>query len=75
MGSSGGTRLEAPGGQQPREYRCPVCGHVDEVELEEGRPRTVRCTHCETSLTVRLPAPDAQRLEVQVAPGQEPADR
>jgi uncharacterized Zn finger protein len=33
-------------------YRCPVCGHTDEVDLAEGAPRSIECSHCGTALEV-----------------------
>jgi hypothetical protein len=33
-------------------YRCPVCGHMDEVELGREPSRAVACSHCTTVLDV-----------------------
>lgn len=50
-----------------REYRCPVCGHVDEAEVRDEAASTFRCTHCSTLLVARLASADSERLDVQVA--------
>lgn len=64
---------EPPAPEPPREYRCPVCGHVDDVELEGRGEIEIRCTHCETALLVHLRAPDDERLAVRLA-GDEASD-
>ena len=33
-------------------FRCPVCGHRDEVELPELSGVTIDCPHCDTTLNV-----------------------
>jgi uncharacterized Zn finger protein len=48
-------------------YRCPVCGHADEVELAGEVGRTVPCSHCATSLELRVMAPDQASVVVSVA--------
>lgn len=47
-------------------YRCPVCGHTDEVALETEESM-VACSHCGTDLDVRARAPDAAAAAVRVA--------
>jgi DNA-directed RNA polymerase subunit RPC12/RpoP len=49
-------------------YRCPVCGHRDGVELEQGEAyRVIACTYCETPLEVWSRGADSVRFSVQVA--------
>jgi transcription elongation factor Elf1 len=33
-------------------YRCPVCGHTDEIDLDAGTPAPISCSHCEAQLEV-----------------------
>ena len=54
--------------QQLGTYRCPVCGHRDEVSLDaEGGSRILTCTYCDTALEVSARGPDSVRFSVQVA--------
>ena len=54
--------------QQSGTYRCPVCGHRDEVELDaEGGSRILTCSYCDTALEVSARGPDSVRFSVQVA--------
>lgn len=55
-----------------RSYRCPVCGHADEVALSGEGSLRIRCSHCDTALAVEDRG-SGERLSVQVA-GDEPAD-
>ncbi len=48
-------------------YRCPVCGHTDEVDLVEGVPESVDCSHCGTTLEVEVLDRDAAAAGVRVA--------
>lgn len=48
-------------------YRCPVCGHNDEVILAEAPAETVPCSHCGTSLELSVRAPDQAAVTVKVA--------
>ena len=48
-------------------YRCPVCGHTDEVDLEAGVVRSIECSHCGTSLEVVVMHPDAAAAGVTVS--------
>lgn len=49
-------------------YRCPVCGHRDDIELVADRPRhTVQCSYCGTQLELTIRGWDSVRLSVQVA--------
>lgn len=61
---------EASGSPAPsgwHSYRCPVCGHADEVELADAVAETVACSHCGTSLDVSVRAPDQAPVAVKVA--------
>ena len=60
---------EAEGSERTPEwhtYRCPVCGHTDEVDLVTGPVRAVTCSHCGTSLEVTARATDAAAAVVRV---------
>lgn len=35
-------------------FRCPVCGHRDEVKLAELSGARIDCPHCETTLNVEV---------------------
>ncbi|NJD19240.1 MAG: hypothetical protein FIA95_08180 [Gemmatimonadetes bacterium] len=48
-------------------YRCPVCGHTDEVALEDGPSSTVPCSHCTTPLEIVVRSPDQASVAVKVA--------
>jgi transcription elongation factor Elf1 len=48
-------------------YRCPVCGHADEVDLAEGVPGSIDCSHCGTPLEVEVLDRDAAAVGVKVA--------
>lgn len=48
-------------------YRCPVCGHTDEVVLDAGLEGTVPCSHCATPLELLVHAPDREAVAVKVA--------
>lgn len=48
-------------------YRCPVCGHTDEIQLAGGAATTLPCSHCGTALDVVLRAPDEASVAVKVA--------
>jgi len=44
-----------PGGRSDwHVFRCPVCGHRDEVELAELSGARIECPHCETTLNVEV---------------------
>lgn len=61
---------EDPGsrkGNAWRSYRCPVCGHTDEVEIAKGESARIPCSHCDTLLDVRLTRERAESVKVQVA--------
>ena len=58
-------RGAVPGGWHT--YRCPVCGHTDELEFAAGPAGTVPCSHCGTALEVALRAPDQASVTVKVA--------
>lgn len=34
-----------------RSYRCPVCGHADQVAMSGEESLRIRCSHCDTPLT------------------------
>jgi len=48
-------------------YRCPVCGHTDEVDLHDGAEGTVPCSHCATPLELLVRSPDQAAVAVKVA--------
>jgi len=48
-------------------YRCPVCGHTDEVGQEDGPEGTLVCSRCATPLEVVVRAPDRAAVTVRVA--------
>lgn len=48
-------------------YRCPVCGHTGEVELDGALLGTVQCSHCATALELLSGAPDQAAVTVKVA--------
>ncbi|MFW6331071.1 MAG: hypothetical protein ACOC3J_05030 [Gemmatimonadota bacterium] len=49
-------------------YRCPVCGHRDSAELEQGEDSAViTCSYCNTSLVVTSRGEDSIRFRVQVS--------
>lgn len=50
-----------------RSYRCPVCGHVDEVASPDRESLLIRCSHCDTALRVERDGEGAERLSVRVA--------
>lgn len=55
-------------------YRCPVCGHRDTADLEEGKESMViPCSYCNTSLEVSSRGADSIRFSVQVS--EQPATR
>lgn len=56
-----------------RSYRCPVCGHADEVAVEEGRALRIRCDHCDASLEVEGGKAGSGKVSVHVA-SDDPAD-
>lgn len=44
-----------PGGRPDwHVFRCPVCGHRDEVKLAELSGARIDCPHCETALNVEV---------------------
>ncbi len=57
-----------PGGSEWRSYRCPVCGHADEVAVPEGRTLRIRCSHCDASLAVEGGKEGSGKVSVHVAP-------
>lgn len=63
-----------PGEAEWRSYRCPVCGHADEVAVPEGEVVRIRCSHCEASLKVEGGKRGSGKVSVHVAsddPGEE----
>ena len=58
---------EAPEGGDWRSYRCPVCGHADEVAVPDDEPLRIRCSHCETALQVERTGKASERVSVHVA--------
>lgn len=53
-------------GDEPRSYRCPVCGHVEATSIGGAESAVVRCSHCDTHLEVW--PKDGPTLAVRVAP-------
>ena len=49
------------------EFRCPVCSHVDEVDLDGDNPVSAECPHCGTRLVLERVDRDALTVEVRVA--------
>lgn len=65
--NASGNEPDPPAGSDWRSYRCPVCGHADEVAVpEKGRLR-IRCSHCDTPLAVERESEGAERVSVHVA--------
>ena len=50
-------------------YRCPVCGHTDEVDLAAGAPAPVSCSHCDADLEVVARSAEEAAATVKVATG------
>ncbi|HSW29991.1 MAG TPA: hypothetical protein VLH75_10960 [Longimicrobiales bacterium] len=48
-------------------YRCPVCGHTDEVDPAEVPGGTLPCSHCSTPLELLVRSPDQAAVAVKVA--------
>jgi DNA-directed RNA polymerase subunit RPC12/RpoP len=49
-------------------YRCPVCGHREEIEMAADEPaRSIECSYCSTELTVSPRGHDSVRFSVQVS--------
>jgi transcription elongation factor Elf1 len=48
-------------------YRCPVCGHRDEIDLDAGMPAPVSCSHCEAELEVVVRSPEEAAATATVA--------
>jgi phage/plasmid primase-like uncharacterized protein len=48
-------------------YRCPVCGHTDEVELGDEPEGTHPCSHCATPLDLLVRSSDQAAVAVKVA--------
>ncbi len=46
-------------------YRCPVCGHFDEVETS-GDVRSVACSHCGTDLELQVRSADRTAVASRV---------
>lgn len=67
-----GKGAESPGEAEWRSYRCPVCGHVDEVAVSEGGVLRIRCSHCEASLEVEGKRAGSGTVSVHVAPDEPP---
>jgi len=57
---------EAPGAAEWRSYRCPVCGHADEVAVDEGDVLKIRCSHCDASLEVEGGRSGSGKVSVHV---------
>ncbi len=67
---------DVPGGRSGtfHSYRCPLCGHTDDVDLGEDAPVRIRCSHCGTLLEVQAGGGAVERVSVVVAreePGEE----
>jgi transcription elongation factor Elf1 len=56
-----------PGRLEWHTYRCPVCGHTDEVDLAEGVSGRIDCSHCGTPLEVVVLDRGAAAAGVKVA--------
>lgn len=70
------TPAEPDAGSPPdgewRSYRCPVCGHADEVAVSEGDVLRLRCSHCDAALEVEEERPSSGTVSVQVADDEPP---
>ena len=53
-----------------RSYRCPVCGHADQVAMSGEKSLRIRCSHCETPLAVERRG-SGERVSVHVARDEE----
>lgn len=53
-------------GPEWHSYRCPVCGHTDEVDMK-GATGVVACSHCGTELEVSSRSREEAAAAVKVA--------
>lgn len=60
-------RSDPPEGTDWRSYRCPVCGHADDVAVPADESLLIRCSHCETALEVERDQGGSERVSVHVA--------
>ncbi|MDP2956742.1 MAG: hypothetical protein Q8N53_09995 [Longimicrobiales bacterium] len=60
-------RAEGGGPARWHSYRCPVCGHADEVEFDGGSAGTVSCSHCATALELLVRSHDEAAVAVKVS--------
>lgn len=67
----------SPGQSDRHSYRCPVCGHRDDVELPELSGALVDCSHCDTTLQVEAGPAESIDASARVADstGGEPRTR
>lgn len=63
-----------PGDDAWRSFRCPVCGHTDEVAVPDGDTLRMRCGHCETPLEVEGKGAGTGKVSVHVAGDEPPGD-
>lgn len=49
-----------------RSYRCPVCGHTDEVVIAPGASPRIQCSHCDALLEVALEKEGAESVSVRL---------
>lgn len=59
--------VEGGGSAAWHSYRCPVCGHTDEVEFSGGPSSTVACSHCATALELLVRSQDEAAVAVKVS--------
>lgn len=60
-------RAEGGGPAGWHSYRCPVCGHTDEVEFGGGSASTVSCSHCTTALELLVRSQEEAAVAVKVS--------
>lgn len=63
-------RSDPPDDTDWRSYRCPVCGHADEVAVPADEALLIRCSHCDTALEVERTVGTSERVSVHVATDQ-----
>jgi len=47
-------------------YRCPVCGHTDEIDVDAGSSVPVACSHCDAELEAVVRSPEEAAAMVTV---------
>lgn len=52
--------------QDPHAFRCPVCGHADEVSTDRDEV-TTRCAHCAATLVLGPIRADLLQVDARLA--------